>query len=308
MLGQILGPTTLGRISGAETPNPVEVFGQPFLSRVGLAAGFDKDAEIVEFLAALGFGFVEIGTVTPRPQPGNPRPRLFRDPAGEALFNRMGFNSAGADVVAARLAHAREHLHANFRVGVNVGKNKDTPLEHAHDDYAAAARPFRGLVDFIVLNVSSPNTPGLRSLQTVEALRPLVEALAHETAGWRKKPPLLLKLAPEVDASALGEILPAGESWGIDGWVLTNTLAGTWRVGAEDLPGGWSGKPVRELAAQRLRDARSLTKKPIVSVGGILSPQDAVARRELGAELVEVYAGWVLKGPAFPAQLARALR
>jgi dihydroorotate dehydrogenase len=299
-------PALLRAVAGGAAARPSgarpEVFGLSFASRVGLAAGFDKDAELVEFLPALGFGFAEIGTVTPRPQPGNEGLRLFRDPGRGAIFNRMGFNSAGAAAVSARLARARERLPEEFRVGVNVGKNRDTPLAEAASDYARAIEPFDGLADYVVINVSSPNTPGLRSLQAQETLLPIVDAVAERLARGRgRRPPLLLKLAPELQGEALESLVRAAEAWGIGGWVLTNTLAG--RHG--DLEGGWSGRPLADAARASLARARAVTRLPIVSVGGILDAEEAAARRALGADLVQLYTGWVFSGPAFPGEVAR---
>lgn len=284
-----------------------EAFGMHFASRVGLAAGFDKDAEILGALPALGFGFAEIGTVTPLPQPGNERPRLFRDPAHQAVFNRMGFNGSGAAAVSARLARIRPGLPADFRVGVNIGKNKDTALENAASDYAKAAAPFAGLADYLVINVSSPNTPGLRSLQTVEALKPIVEGVQSVIADWPRKTPLLLKLAPELKGEALSEVMTNVERWGIDGWVLTNTLAGTHRGPTGELPGGWSGAPLTEISRQSLREALETTRLPIISVGGIMSVEEAEERVRMGAALVQLYSGWIYRGPAFPVEVSRRL-
>ncbi len=306
-----------GTPAGSSPPH--EVFGIPFASQVGLAAGFDKDAEIVSALPALGFGFAEIGTVTPRPQPGNEKPRLFRDPARLSLFNRMGFNGAGAEAVSRRLHSARARLAADsgardFRIGLNIGKNKDTALEHAADDYAKAAASFSapGLIDYLVINVSSPNTAGLRSLQTTEALRPIVNAVNEVLAGWQKRPPLLLKLAPELQGDELTPMIAEIERWGIDGWVLTNTLAGNFSDfgsfrepahQAKTLSGGWSGQILTELARARLIEARAATRLPIISVGGIMNADEAALRIRLGADLVQIYSGWVFGGPTFPSEL-----
>ncbi len=283
------------------------VFGMTFASRLGLAAGFDKDAEILAGLPDLGFGFAEIGTVTPRPQPGNDRPRLFREPERQAIFNRMGFNGLGSAIVAERVARVRPELPPGFRIGINIGKNKDTPNEEAAQDYLRAARAFEDLADYLVINVSSPNTPGLRALQSAEALRPIVEQVNAVITGWKSRPPLLLKLAPEVRGPDLGEILAAGEKWGINGWVLTNTLAGTIEVGGQPLPGGWSGGPLTEKSRASLIEARRLTALPIISVGGILTPEEAMLRLDAGADLIQIYTGWVFGGPGFPAKLARAI-
>lgn len=288
-----------------------KLWGMEFASRLGLAAGFDKDAEILAGLPDLGFGFAEIGTVTPRPQPGNDRPRLFREPERQAIFNRMGFNGLGSELVAERVAQIRPGLPRGFRVGINIGKNKDTPNEEAAQDYLLAARAFEDLADYVVINVSSPNTPGLRALQSAEALRPIVEKVNQLITAWSPRPPLLLKLAPEVQGAELREILVAAEGWGIDGWVLTNTLGGSIEVsGAPDpgsLPGGWSGGPLTQKSRQSLIEARAHTRLPIISVGGIMTPEEAVLRLKLGADLIQVYTGWVFGGPGFPAKVARAI-
>ncbi len=296
------------RAARLSTPR-YRTLGMEFCTRVGLAAGFDKNCELLEGLPAFGFGFAEIGTVTPRPQPGNDRPRLFRAPAEGAIFNRMGFNSLGAEVVSRRLREVRPRLPEEFRVGVNIGKNKDTPNEQASSDYQQAARAFQGLADYLVINVSSPNTPGLRALQSAEALRPIVEAVTKEIGSWERRPPLLLKLAPELSDEELSNLVPKLESWGVDGWVLTNTLAGNWNRGVSNsLPGGWSGKPLTERSRHVLRAVRSISQLPIISVGGIDSVEEAEERIRLGADLIQVYTGWVFNGPAFVAKIAEKLR
>ncbi len=316
-LGVRAGPLPLRIASGApalrlDGPGGADVFGLRFASRLGLAAGFDKDAELVEALPSLGFGFAEIGTVTPRPQAGNDRPRLFRAPERHAIFNRMGFNGLGAELVSRRLREARERLPDSFRVGVNLGKNKDTPAENAADDYIRACRAFEALSDYLVINVSSPNTPGLRALQSVQALQPIVEGVVAVVAGWRKRVPVCLKLAPELfmasQRASLDGFFPALERWGVDGWVLTNTLGG--EIDLKDgnpLSGGWSGGPVGALSVDALKVARGLTRLPIISVGGILSVEDARERLALGADLIQVYTGWIYGGPSFPATISQGI-
>lgn len=302
-----LGPLPLRIVSGEplisrKNPVPLKVAGLEFRSRVGLAAGFDKNAEIITALPALGFGHAEIGTVTPRPQSGNDRPRLFRQPDQHALFNRMGFNNLGATLVSHRLEKAKAHLPHDFRVGVNVGKNKNTSNEDAALDYVQATAAFKGLADYIVINVSSPNTPGLRALQSVNSLRPIVSAVKGELTTWSKMPPLFVKLAPELrteeDFSRLFETL---ESEGVDGWVFTNTLGGQ----LFNQVGGFSGAPLTEVSREFLKIARPLTSKPIISVGGILSAEEADTRIKLGADLIQIYTGWIYRGPSFPRALSR---
>ena len=305
MLGKICPPALrfLAGVSSEATVQPVEVLGMRFRNPIGLAAGFDKNAELVPHLPDLGFGYVEIGTVTPRPQGGNPRPRLFRDAKKEALFNRMGFNGLGSAVVASRLREIRPQLPEDFRVGVNLGKNKDTPLEMAAADYAAAAVPFEGLADYLVINVSSPNTPGLRLLQTEASLREIVAAVTRIVKTWAQPCPILVKLAPEVGVDELQNWVPILESEGVAGWIVSNTLAGRWDDG---IPGGWSGLPVQEAARRSLDAIRSVSRLPIISVGGILSRSEAALRFASGAALVQVYAGWVLRGPRLIGELLRS--
>ena len=303
------GGAPLRIVSGTDTPgtrnNFPTILGLPFLSRVGLAAGFDKDGELLRGLPDLGFGFAEVGTVTPRPQPGNPRPRLFRDPSKGALFNRMGFNSAGAEAVVRNVSEAKPYLPEGFQVGINVGKNKDTGLENAAQDYRKAISPFQGLANYVVVNVSSPNTPGLRDLQTVEALKPILSGVKEEISKWTLTPPLLLKIAPEVTPEALAPIVEAAERSGVKGWVMTNTLAGKWIDG---IAGGWSGAPLTELSTLRLVAMTKLTRLPIISVGGILSVRDGLERIRLGASLIQIYTGWIYGGPRFPSKVAAAVK
>jgi len=253
-------------------------------------------------IPSLGFSFCEIGTVTPHPQGGNAKPRLFRDSSRRALFNRMGFNNLGAHIVSERVRKMRENLPENFRVGVNIGKNKDTSSENAHEDYGQAAKAFENVADFLVINVSSPNTPGLRDLQALEPLKKIVERVLAETKRWTSKTPVLLKLAPEIEPEDLERTLREGDRWGIEGWVLTNTLKGE----HEQLPGGWSGEPLKEISRQRLKLARSWTKNPIISVGGIDSVEEALIRKKLGADLVELYTGWIYAGPRLPRRIGKA--
>ncbi|MCC7439991.1 MAG: hypothetical protein IT285_00060, partial [Bdellovibrionales bacterium] len=220
------------------------------------------------------------------------------------VFNRMGFNNEGAVAVAARVRAARSALPGDFRVGVNIGKNKDTPPEGAHEDYRAALRPFEGLVDYVVVNVSSPNTPGLRSLQGSGSLGPIVGAVVELTRGWSVSPPVLVKLAPEMKGLDLAAALASAEAEGAAGFVLTNTLQGDW---PGQPAGGLSGSALVSTSAESLREARLLTRLPIISVGGILDRASAVQRQMAGAALIQVYSGWVFGGPRFPARITRAL-
>ncbi|RYZ66647.1 MAG: quinone-dependent dihydroorotate dehydrogenase, partial [Proteobacteria bacterium] len=297
------------RISVGGVPNPpIDVFSPSralqFRNRIGLAAGFDKNASYLQALAQFGFGFAEIGTVTPRPQVGNPQPRLFRNANDRTVFNRMGFNNAGSIVVAENLRHAREQegLPADFRIGVNIGKNKDTANEDAEADYALAIRPFEGLCDYVVINVSSPNTPGLRALQSVESLSKIVSGVQQTIGSWKYSPPVFLKLAPELENESLFEILACEEKFGLEGWVLTNTWGGKWSDG---IAGGFSGSILTERSRDRLIEARSRSKKTLISVGGIMDEQEALKRITLGADLIQIYSGWIFGGPGLPARIAR---
>ena len=301
---RLVAPIPKQHLEPAKTWN---VLGMEFSSPVGLAAGFDKDAEILAALPDLGFGFAEIGTVTPRPQPGNDRPRLFRDPSRSSLFNRMGFNGLGATLVSSRLAQIRPGLPKDFRVGVNIGKNKDTPLDRAAEDYVKAIQPFRDLADYVVINVSSPNTPGLRSLQTTAALIPIVSEVKEELSKWTNHVPVLLKLAPELRGEALKDVIEALENRGISGWVLTNTLAGEIETSSGKLSGGWSGGAVTESSRRSLQEVRSISQLPVISVGGIMSEDEAALRMQMGASLVQIYSGWIYRGPTFPAEIKKAL-
>ena len=303
------------RLHRRAAQSPVQLLGLAFDNRVGLAAGLDKDGDYITALYALGFGFLELGTVTPRPQPGNPTPRLFRLPQHEALINRMGFNNQGVDHLTDRLQRFRQAV-PHAVVGVNIGKNRDTPLAQAGDDYAHCLRRVYSLASYIAINVSSPNTPGLRDLQQADALDRLLAQL-HEvreeltrTHGQRR--PLLVKLAPDLadeDIPAVVEVLLARH---IDGVIATNTTAT--RPGLADHPlaaqgGGLSGAPLAERAEQVLHCLQASLRKrlPVISVGGICSADDAARRIALGADLVQIYSGFIYRGPALIHQAARRL-
>ncbi|MBC7385636.1 MAG: quinone-dependent dihydroorotate dehydrogenase [Cryobacterium sp.] len=313
-----LGRSTVGRfvlrvISGTEKdrenprhPLVCSVNGMLFRNPIGLAAGFDKDGRLLPALAHLGFGFAEIGTVTPCAQPGNSKPRLFRDVERFSLFNRMGFNSPGALIVSENVRWARKKgkLPENFRIGINIGKNKDTSAEDAAKDYRLAVTPFAGLADYIVVNVSSPNTPGLRALQTSDAIVKIVNAVRLEVEKWECRPSIYLKLAPELDELSLEDLLRCEKDMGIDGWVLNNTLGGYWKGGR----GGWSGGVLGNLPRERLEKVRARSRLPIISVGGILEPREVEARLESGANLVQVYTGWIYFGPRWVRHLLKSVR
>jgi dihydroorotate dehydrogenase len=283
---------------------PVRVAGLTFPNRVGLAAGLDKNAVAPLAWWAFGFGFVELGTVTPRPQPGNPRPRMFREVRDRAIVNRMGFNNDGADAVAARLAgQAMAGRRPPIPIGISVGKNAATPLESAADDFAAAALRLAPVADFVSINVSSPNTTGLRSLQTAASLRDLVRAV-RGVIGVR---PLFVKVAPELTGDPLAEVVEACLNEGAAGMIATNTLATNGENGRP--VGGLSGRPIREIALHRVEEVRrQLGDGPaLIGCGGIDDVQSARAMLAAGADLIQIYTALVYEGPYLPARLARGL-
>ena len=297
--------------------------GLGFPNRVGLAAGLDKNAIAVAGLARLGFGFIEVGTVTPRPQPGQPPPRLFRLRHSAALVNRMGFPNDGADVIAGRLAKARRRG-VSLPIGVNIGKNATTPLERAVDDYLAGLRALHRVADYIAVNVSSPNTTGLRDLQESQRLEPILTALLEErrrltALGGRENArpvPLLVKLSPDLSDEAFEEAGLLVRRLGIDGVIATNStlqrdgLALDPRDGARSAEaGGLSGAPLRDRALHAVRRLRAaLGPKPLlIGVGGIQSPADARAMRAAGADLVQLYTGLIVRGPALVRECIDAL-
>ena len=288
--------------AGAQSDDPalaVQLWGLTFPNPVGLAAGFDKNAEVVAPALRLGCGFMEVGGVTPKPQAGNPKPRLFRLTADRAIVNRMGFNNAGLDVVAARLARRARNT---APVGVNLGKNKES--EDAPADYAALAAGLAAHADFLVINVSSPNTPGLRALQNIAPLLAIVRATraARDKVMPSAPPPLLLKVAPDLAAADLKDIVALAMDEGLDGLVISNTTIGrpaslTSEHRAET--GGLSGAPLFELSTRMLREAYALAegKLTLVGVGGIGSGADAYAKIRAGASLVQLYSALVFEGP-----------
>ena len=300
----------LGRVRSAPLPgDPVDLMGLRFPNRVGLAAGFDKNAIAVDGLGALGFGFIEVGTVTPRAQTGQRRPRIFRLHRAGALVNRLGFPNEGAAAIAARLAKRR------YRgiVGINLGKNADTPLSHAAEDYLTGFRTVRGVADYITVNVSSPNTVGLRDLQGPDQLRPLLSRLVVERdAAGNRYLPILVKISPDLSQPELAGIAALLLSLRIDGVIATNTTvarSGVFgHIAAES--GGLSGRPLRERAQSTVAALRKLVGAdfPIVGVGGIDSPDSAIAMRHAGADLIQIYTGLVYRGPRLVRGCVRALR
>jgi len=281
---------------------PVRAFGIDFPNPVGLAAGLDKNGEHLDALGALGFGFIEIGTVTPRPQPGNPKPRLFRLPEHEALINRMGFNNDGVDALVRNVEQATWH----GVLGINIGRNKDTPNERAADDYLACLERVYPLASYITVNVSSPNTPGLRDLQQGDSLQRLVGTLieARERLAVRhgSRKPILLKIAPDLDDAQMDSVAAVLRGSGIDGLICTNTtvdhsgITGALHAGEE---GGLSGRPLFARSTEILRGmAQRLGEEiPLIGVGGVLAGSDAADKISAGATLVQIYSGLIYRGP-----------
>ena len=296
LLGSPVGRALAPFASGAspDRTSPVELMGLRFRNRVGLAAGFDKDGLAIRGWAALGLGSVELGTVTPRPQAGNPRPRLFRLPADEALINRMGFNNAGADALARRIADARPHLPDGFVVGVNIGRNRDTPDERAADDYAAAAGAVAKVADYLVINVSSPNTPGLLGLQAPDRLTELL-SVVREAAP---QPPLLVKLSSDLDDAVRITLADAVAAAGAAGVIVSNTTTdrSALRSSESSETGGLSGRPLleRTVAAVEEVGGRGLA---VVASGGIGSTEDARRLLDAGSDLVQLWTGMIYAGP-----------
>jgi dihydroorotate dehydrogenase len=293
-------------------PSPRSVMGLEFPNPVGLAAGLDKDADCLDALGLLGFGFIEVGTVTPRPQPGNPRPRVFRVREAQALINRMGFNNKGVDHLIENLRH-REY---DGIVGVNIGKNKDTPNENAVDDYLICLRKVYPHADYVAVNISSPNTPGLRDLQHGDALDRLLSTLKQEqramTDEYGRHVPLAIKIAPDLTQGEIARIAHAVEAEGIDGVIATNTT--NTREGVSHLEraqetGGLSGAPLTAKSQHVLEMLRAELSPsiPIIASGGVVSAAAARARIEAGASLVQVYTGLIYRGPGLVSEIGREL-
>jgi len=295
----------------AHSPDPRlsrTVFGLKFPSPVGLAAGFDKSAHVLPAWEALGFGFVEAGTITPRPQPGNPRPRVFRYPQLAALVNRMGFNNDGAEAVAARLDALRTSRQwPSIPVGINIGKNKDTPLDLAASDYASAFDHLRPFADYIALNISSPNTPGLRSLQGREALEPLLESVQAQNLAQAPVRPLLVKLAPDLGWDEIETMIEVATRWGASGLIATNTTLDHSCIAGRDEAGGLSGSPLRARSTEVVRFIAERTRLPIIASGGVMNADSALEKFDAGAALVQVYTGFVYHGPALLREIEEAL-
>ncbi len=287
----------------------VPALGITFRNPLGLAAGFDKNAEYIKQWAKLGFGYCEVGTITLKPQEGNPKPRLVRDPETQSLWNRIGFNSAGADVVLRNLVEYRESQQDDFRIGVNLGKNRDTSVEKTPSEYGILAKRFAEVSDYLVINVSSPNTAGLREMQSQIHLNSILDEVENSLCSASKRPPILIKFAPELGSEELKELLSNLKLRKVGGVILTNTWRGPLDPShPEEYLGGWSGGKLKEASERSLKLARSLTSLEIISVGGILSEEDALNRLENGANLLQIYSGWVYQGPEFPSRIVQFLK
>ena len=296
--------------------DPVRIAGLNFPNRIGLAAGLDKNGRCIDGLGAMGFGFIEVGTVTPKAQPGNPKPRMFRLPSAEALINRLGFNNDGLAAFLAHVQQATSFRRAGGIVGLNIGKNAATPIENAADDYLAGLVGVYPHADYVTVNISSPNTKNLRALQTDEALDALLGALqARRVALARehgKTVPMFVKIAPDLDDLQVGVIAATLKKNGIDGVIATNTtIARDAVLGLQhaEETGGLSGRPVREASNRVIGLLRAAlgVGYPIIGVGGVMSGADARSKMAAGADLVQIYTGLIYKGPALVSEAARAV-
>lgn len=303
----------LGLLAPLGESHPVEVMGIKFPNRVGLAAGLDKEGNTIDALGRLGFGCIEIGTITPRPQEGNPKPRLFRLIEQEAIINRMGFNNPGIEIGVRNVRSSRAFKGV---IGFNIGKNKDTPNENAADDYLVCLRAAYPVADYVAVNLSSPNTPGLRDLQGAEASARLLDTLKIEqqklAAEHGKQVPLLFKVAPDLDETHIRDLAQVFLDGGLDGLIATNTTLDREKVAGHPRAaeaGGLSGRPVFEKSTATLACFASHlgTKIPIIGVGGISSLEDAREKIRAGATLVQIYTSFIYQGPKLVAELARGL-
>ena len=303
-------------ILGLVMPKPVfapkTVMGIEFPNAVGLAAGLDKNGEHIGALSALGFGFIEVGTVTPRPQPGNPKPRLFRLPEANAIINRMGFNNKGVDYLVAQVKQSK----FTGVLGINIGKNKDTPAENALDDYRIGLQKVYAAASYVTINLSSPNTPGLRDLQFGEPLKVLLHGLKAEQLALANRQgvykPITVKIAPDMDLSDIEGVAHTLIEAGIDGVIATNTTinrAGVSHLRFGNETGGLSGAPVLEASNNTLTQLHDALqgKLPIIGVGGIASPEQGVKKITLGADLVQIYTGFIYEGPGLIGKTAKAI-
>ena len=303
ILGLRLTPPSLLRAAFGPTPQkPIKFFGLTFPNPVGLAAGMDKNASALRAWEALGFGFIEAGTITALAQPGNPKPRCFRYPTQQALINRMGFNNAGASAVAKRLTRQKASgKWPRVPVGINIGKSKLTPNEQAASDYATSYKLLLPFGDYFVVNVSSPNTPNLRALQDRDSLAEIIQTLKR----INNIKPLLVKIAPDLTDDAVRDIAALAESERLAGLIATNTTLDHNSVPKDsDQQGGLSGAPLRQRSTEVLRLLRSATKLPIIASGGIMDAASAQEKLQAGADLVQIYTGFVYNGPELIRKIA----
>jgi len=309
----LLAAARPGRFQATRTEDPQVLMGVRFPNAVGLSAGMDKDGDHIAGLASAGFGFIELGTVTPKPQPGNPPPRVFRLVEQEALINRLGFNNRGVE----HLVDNLQRVETDLPLGINIGKNRATPLESARQDYEECLSAVLPWADYVVINLSSPNTPGLRDLQSGGAvgglIRPLMVQRDHFAETHNRRVPLLVKLAPDMSDRELDETVEALLECGIDGVTATNTTVDRSAVAEHaraDEPGGLSGRPLRDRATAVVSRIRSLSgpELPIIGVGGIMTADDAVEKVQAGANLVQLYTGFIYHGPRLIHASARAIR
>jgi dihydroorotate dehydrogenase len=299
---------TLRALASFQPPSkPKTLFGLKFPNPIGLAAGLDKNGVALPAWAALGFGFIEIGTVTAKAQPGNPKPRIFRLPEQQALINRLGFNNDGADAIAQRLRALRESRRwPAVPVGINIGKSRVTPLEQAIDDYLYSFRLLRDFADYITLNISSPNTPGLRELQEPQKLSHLLRAIGDE-AGTVPKP-VVVKISPDLSAAELKAMLAVCEENGVAGIIATNTTLDHSSIPPKgDQEGGLSGAPLREKATAFVREIAAQSTIPVIASGGICDSGSAREKFEAGAQLIQLYTGLVYRGPRLLQDIASAM-
>jgi dihydroorotate dehydrogenase len=318
-IAKLQGTPLQGVYGNTRVDDPIELAGLKFPNRVGLAAGLDKNARCIDGLGAMGFGFVEVGTVTPKAQPGNPKPRMFRLPEAHALINRLGFNNDGLDAFVANVQHSALRLQTTpgMLLGLNIGKNAATPIENATDDYLICLDGVYPHADYVTVNISSPNTKNLRALQSDEALDALLGAIAIRREALQKQHgksiPIFVKIAPDLDAAQVAVIAATLVRHGMDGVIATNTTLS--RDAVKGLPhaeeaGGLSGAPVREASNRVITQLRAALGPtfPIIGVGGILSAEDAVEKIHAGADVVQIYTGLIYKGSQLVRDAALAIK
>jgi dihydroorotate dehydrogenase len=298
----------LGRLKSFQPkPDPKKLFGLDFPNPIGLAAGLDKNGLALPAWAALGFGFIEIGTITARAQPGNPKPRIFRLPEQRALINRLGFNNDGADVIAQRLSRLkRTRRWPGVPIGINIGKSMSTPIIEASADYLYSFQRLREFADYVVLNVSSPNTPGLRELQGAEALGGLLGTIGEKNINPRR--PIVVKIAPDLTTDQLEQVIAICETNNVAAIIATNTTLDHSSVPADrDQQGGLSGEPVREKSTGLIREIAARSTIPVIASGGIMDADSAREKFVAGAQLIQIYTGLIYRGPGLIREIADAI-